>query len=110
MDLDLFKKLNDIITNNTKLAELDSTLLTWMRDSFTVDLVIGIGRICDADKRTQSLVRFLQDLKDHPEHLTRDAYIKLYKSDDSFILGLAGKHFDGLAGLFLSLCLCDVSL
>ena len=96
--LDLFKKLNDIITNNTKLAEFDSILLSWMRESFTVDLVIGIGRICDMDSRTNSLVSFLHELKRNPEFLTRARYIGLYEAKDSLTLEIANRTFNDLAG------------
>lgn len=96
--LDLFKKLNEIIRKNVRLMQMDATLLTWMRESFTVDLIMGIGRICDTDKRTQSLVRFLGELKNRPELLTRDAYIQLYRGEDALMLGFANRDFDGLAG------------
>ncbi|MCU0651860.1 MAG: hypothetical protein MUC39_02840 [Candidatus Omnitrophica bacterium] len=97
--LDLFRKTSEIINKNTRLASMDSTLLIWMRKAFTIDLVMGIGRICDTDKRTQSLVRFLHELKNHPEFLTRHAYIQLYKSENAIMLGLANRDFDSLAGL-----------
>lgn len=98
--LDLFMKVNEIISKNTRLASMDLTLMVWMRRAFTVDLVMGIGRICDTDKRTKSLVRFLQELKSEScqECLSRDAYIKLYRSENAFMLGLANGDFDRLAG------------
>ncbi|MDP8260249.1 MAG: hypothetical protein P9L96_04525 [Candidatus Gygaella obscura] len=96
--LDLFKKLNEVIIQNDRLAKMDPTLLVWMRRSFTVDLIMGIGRICDIDRRTQSLVHFLEELKNHSDLLTRDAYIRLYKREDELMLGFASRDFDGLAG------------
>lgn len=96
--LNLFKKLNDIISGNEKLKRMDSTLIGWMRKAFTDDLIIGLGRICDTDKRTESLIRFLKELKNHPECLTRSAYIQLYKSDNAFMLEIANRDFDNLAG------------
>ena len=96
--LDLFKRMNEIISKNVHFSRMDSTVITWMRRAFTVDLVMGIGRICDTDKRTQSLVRFLEELKGHPELLTRDAYLQLYKSDNALMLEFANRDFDGLVG------------
>ena len=96
--LDLFKKLNDIIANNAKLAKLDSTLLSWMRESFTVDLVIGIGRICVKDLRTNSLISFLNELKNNPEFLTRARHVGLYQTKDSLTLEVADRTFNNLAG------------
>lgn len=96
--LDLFKQLNDIIVQNKALSAMDSTLLTWMRRAFSADLVVGIGRIIDADSRTQSLVCFLRQLRDHPECITRDAYVSLYESVNHLTLEMANQHFDNIAG------------
>ncbi len=97
--LDLFKNLNEIIARNVDLTKMDATLLIWMKRAFTVDLIMGIGRICDSDTRTQSLVRFLEELKKHPELLTRDVYTQLYKSENALMLELANRDFDNLAGI-----------
>lgn len=96
--LDLFQRLNDIIANNEKLKRMDSTLIAWMRKAFTVDLVMGLGRVCDIDMRTESLVRFLEELKKRPGRLTRGAYIQLYKNDNALMLASANRDFDNLAG------------
>ena len=93
--LDLFDKLNGIVNANEALKKVDSTILRWMKDAFTADLVISIGRICDRDKRTLSLTRFLETLKERPEYLTRERYVKLWPASDSFF---ANRGFDNLAG------------
>jgi hypothetical protein len=93
--LDLFNKLSQIVTNNKELQKMDSTILDWMQDAFTTDLVICIGRICDRDKRTISLTRFLETLKDKPEYLTRERYVKLWPTSEDFF---AQRGFDHLAG------------
>ncbi len=93
--LDLFDKLNGIVNANETLKKVDSTILRWMKDAFTADLVISIGRLCDRDKRTLSLTRFLETLKERPEYLTRERYVKLWPVSDSFF---ANKGFDSLAG------------
>ena len=96
--LDLFKKLSDIIDENSQLREMDTTLLQWMKKAFTVDLVICIGRICDKHKKSNSLVQFLRILKEKDEYLTRQRYIKLCNSKNSLMLELANRGFDSLAG------------
>lgn len=98
--LDLFKKLMDMIDNNLRLKSMDKTALSWMRISFVVDLVIGISRICDTTKRTESLVKFLENLKNNNEHLlTRAKYITLYnKSSLDNENDMANRDFDNLAG------------
>ena len=93
--LDLFKKVFDLIDENKNLKSKDPTVLNWMHRAFLNDLVIGIGRICDEDKRSRSLTRFLYQLKKEKHLLTRTHYVSLYK-----ILPIekAHKDFDGLAG------------
>lgn len=106
--LDLFKKFGEIIDNNETLKTMDNTLLVWMRTAFSVDLVISMGRICDRDKRTDSLVRFLEDLKEKNNLLRRERYLGLWK-DGNFVRAssadkdfgkdfFANKGFDSLAG------------
>lgn len=96
--LNLFRKFNEIIKVNQRLNKMDSTILDWMTTAFTNDLVIGIGRICDRDKRTDSLVQFLGELKNAPGYLMRNRHIKLYNSVDNFMLNIANNSFDKLAG------------
>jgi hypothetical protein len=95
--LDLFKKLGEIIDKNQKIKEMDNTLVGWMRRAFITDLIIAIGRICDKDTRTGSLVNFLQELKDKKDYLTRERFVQLYPEDDRWD-GIANADFDNLAG------------
>jgi hypothetical protein len=97
--LDLFKKLSKIISSNQSLDKMDATLLVWMKRAFTADLIISVGRICDKDPRTESLVRFLEDLQHNKDYLSRERYIKLYRSSDKLMLELGNRDFDKLAGL-----------
>ena len=103
--LSLFRQLGEIIDSNKKFKTMDQTLFVWMRRAFTVDLVIGIGRLCDDSKNTKSLVRFLRTLKKDKFYLSRERYTDLYKNKfsndsmaDNFMKELAHKHFDRLAG------------
>lgn len=95
--LHLFKELGDIIDKNNRLKSMDQAVLSWMRKSFTVDLVVGIARICDTSKGTKSLVKFLSDLKKNRQYLTRKRYVALYK-DSPFDKSYANRHFDDIAG------------
>lgn len=97
--LDLYKKLTDILNSNEELRKMDNTILLWMRDAFTTDLVISIGRLCDRDRRSLSFVRFLEELKNHPEYLTRERHVKFYappKPDP--VVSFGDMSFDDLAG------------
>ncbi len=86
--LDLFKQLGDIINNNENLKGKDPTLLNWMKQAFTVDLVIGMYRLfCDKGETTNSLYRFLKKLKSDESkiYLTRERYVSLYKTPSAIM-------------------------
>lgn len=103
--LNLFKQLGKIIDENENLRGKDQTLFHWMRKAFTIDLVIGIGRLCDDGRDTQSLVRFLRTLKKKRSYLCRSRYVGLYKAkynDDKqmskYMIEIGERDFDRLAG------------
>jgi len=95
--LDLFQKLNEVIKNNEQLQSMDNTLLLGIRRAFTVDLVISIGRVCDTDRRTTSLVQFLGKLKMHDECLSRQGHLKLY-GESRGLIHVGNVTFNNLAG------------
>ncbi len=92
----LLEKFHHIVNNNHELRKMNGTVLTWMHNAFTDDLVISIGRICDGDNRTDSLLRFLKALKDKPEYLTRERHVKFYEPNP--IISFGDLSFDKLAG------------
>lgn len=100
--LNLFKELRNIVNKNNRLKSMDGTVLSWMNISFTVDMVIGMGRICDTTKRTRSLVRFLVKLKNNKQYLTRDRYVKFYKNTVFNGSDIPDEDFNNLAGEDLS--------
>lgn len=102
--LNLFKQLFEILDKNESLKSMDRTLFQWMRTAFTTDLVIGIGRLLDDKKNSLSFIRFLHELKDRDDYLSRKKYVEKYNnfsgvgSIRKYMLELANKHFDNLAG------------
>lgn len=93
--LDMFKQVNEIIEKNEKLKKMnDWSLIVWMKRAFTSDLVIGLGRICDDNKKTNSLYECLRELKQNPALLARNRFVRLYGSDSKS----AHRDFDELSG------------
>lgn len=93
--LDLYKKLSEIIEKNQQLQAMDNTILAWMKRAFSLDLAVGICRICDTHPKSASFVQFLRELKNKTEYLKRERYISLYPKLD---LEWANRDFDNLAG------------
>ncbi|MEK6563590.1 MAG: hypothetical protein AABZ65_00990 [Candidatus Omnitrophota bacterium] len=102
--LNLFKQLFEILDKNKSLENMDQTIFQWMRTAFTADLVIAIGRLLDDKKSSRSFIRFLHELKDRDDYLSREKYVEKYNnfpgvsSVRKYMLELANKHFDSLAG------------
>ncbi len=104
--LDLFNKVDDIMVQNKQFENMDTTVPLLMRFNFIVDLVMGIGRLCDRDHRTESLVRFLDSLRGSEEYLKRERFLGLYtkptetkESEKAYWVERANKDFDKLAGI-----------
>lgn len=102
--LNLFRQLFDIVGKNEFLKGMDQTLFGWMKNAFSTDLVIGIGRLLDDKKNSRSFIRFLHELKDRDDYLSRKKYIEKYNnstyigSSKNYMLELANEYFDNLAG------------
>lgn len=87
---------DEILQKNPIVKNSDPTYLSWIMRSSSVDLVIRVCRLCDDDKRTESLVRFLRELMRKPEYLKRERYTKLYEGNVAE--SLAVDDFNSLAG------------
>ena len=95
--LDSFKWFNEVVTNNEKLKAMNPTLLNWMKYSFTIDLIMGLCRLCDTTKGTKSLVKFLNNLKNNGDLLTRERHKNCYKNSNK-LKNNPDVIFDEIAG------------
>lgn len=93
--LQLFKNFRETLNGNEKLKSMNSTIPDWMHSSFTNDLAVAIGRLCDKTARTKSFVKFLEKLRKEDFYLSRGRYVGLYKNVG---LVMANHDFDSLAG------------
>jgi len=100
MSRQVIGKLRDVIARNERLQRWNVLLDRILRWYGTSTLVL-MAREVDTGKRVVSLVRLLDDIRRHPEELTRERYRRLHTgsahaaapSADPFALDPA--HFEG---------------
>lgn len=93
----LFQKLNDVLQANTRLQAMDKTLIGGIKRAFTVELVISVGRMCDKNPPSMSLVQFLKELRKQDDYLTRKRHVQLY-GPSTGLIDVGNATFDKLAG------------
>lgn len=93
-----FQKFIEIIENNAELPE-NNHFLVWIWENYLYSNSMGVRRLMDHDKRTNSLYNLLDEIKTNPEILSRKRYASLFedtgfKNDDTLI----NSFFDKLVG------------
>lgn len=95
----IFLEVQKIIKANPSLLE-DGVFIDWMTTVYVGDALMGIRRQLDLDNDSISLVRLLREVKQYPEVLSRDRYIKLHAETpvpdglESYFGQKANRNFD----------------
>jgi hypothetical protein len=100
IDQHIFYELQKIVRQNPRFAECDGLFTRWMASGFAQASALGIRRQARYDKRYPdniSLLRFLTEVKDDPDLITRQHYLGLYKAQNAPLV-LGEGDFDNLAG------------
>jgi len=74
----VFWEVQDIIRVNRQLQNTSSVFYDWMGSTFIHSTVLSVRRQLDTDKNSISLHRFLLELKEFPELISRDYHVSLY--------------------------------
>lgn len=73
---------------------------TWMDNTYTTTMLVGIRRLVDSDASSISFVTFLSAIKSNPHILSRSTYKGLYKKMGlGFPESYQDEKFDQLAGI-----------
>jgi len=75
-DLEIYKDLVEIVKANPGTLK-PPQFFNWAENNFLASFCIGIRRLSDADLRSVSLYRFLQEISWRPEVISRRSYIGL---------------------------------
>jgi hypothetical protein len=101
LDQFIFYELQKIVRDNPRFTESPGLFTRWMASGFAQASAVGIRRQARYDKRYEDnicLKRFLVEIKNHPELITRQSYLDLYKAQNAPI-ELGEADFDKVAGV-----------
>lgn len=92
----VYRELLDVVNSNSAILN-PAPFFNWLRDNYILAICIGIRRHTDADSRSISLRRMLEDLKQRPSAVNRRAFRALYRRHGR-PAGWADATFDRLVG------------
>jgi hypothetical protein len=97
----IYKVVRQIVVSNPRLRETPSIFWWWLDYAYGTTMLIGLRRLVDRSKEAISLYRLLDDIRKHPEALSRERYRRLLESlrkqqDD--VVQTANAVFDELCG------------
>ena len=95
LDRHVYREVRAMIASNTDL-QVPSTFYGWMNRAYVADMAVAIRRQTDRDRRSISLLRLIQDVRDHPEVISRRRYVGLY--DPGRMRTLGHRTFERYAG------------
>jgi hypothetical protein len=100
LDQFIFYELQKIIRQNPRFDGCPGQFTRWMASGYAQAAAVGVRRQVkykERDKNSVSLKRFLTEVKDHPDLITRQYHIGLYDAEnDPAHMGDA--VFDNIAG------------
>lgn len=91
----VFWETHKIIEANPSIQK-PSAFYTWMKSAYVTDIAVGIRRQLDSDPDTISLWNLLDELTMHPQAMSRQRFVALYKG--STVEMFADQDFDRFAG------------
>jgi len=89
----IYREVTGMISANPRL-QVPSSFYDWVRIAHVNDMTLGIRRLVDWDSRSISFIRLIEEIKDHPEVLTRRRYVALYRTG---LKRLGHRDFDRFA-------------
>ena len=75
----IYQKVTKLIQTNPRL-QVRSAFYDWMRAVYVTDMTVSIRRLVDWNKRTISFIRLIEDVKRHPEVISRRRFTHPYKN------------------------------
>jgi hypothetical protein len=96
----IFRELQKIAEKNPRFAESSGLFTQWMAWNFAQATAVGIRRFAkynEKDKDSVSLLRFLNEVKKHPDLITRQTHLALYQGKGAYP-HMGHSVFDEVAG------------
>lgn len=96
----IFHELQKIVEQNPRFADSPGLFTQWMASNYAQATAVGIRRFAkynEKDKDSVSLLRFLNEVKNHPDLITRQTHLQLYQGKGAYP-HMGHSVFDGVAG------------
>lgn len=90
----IFQEVRAMIDANPKIQK-HSSFYEWMANVYADSGSMAVRRQLDPDTRSVSLARLLNDIAEHPDILSRDRFVALYRPE---LRGAAHHEFDREVG------------
>ena len=90
----IFNEVRDIASSNPATHD-PNDFFAWLAENYASSAALGVRRLMDHDRRSLSILRFLEDILANVSVVTRDAYIAMYRPEHR---DLAHRHFSTLVG------------
>ena len=74
----IYREVTKLIQTNSRL-QVRSAFYDWMHAVYVIDMTVSIRRLVDWNRRTISFIRLLEDVKQHPEVISRRRFTYPYK-------------------------------
>src|SRR5436853_5225684 len=88
----IFWEVQSIIRNNERLSKTPSQFFEWMVEQFVYSSTMFVRRQADKTKRTVSLYKLLENIRSHPNVLTRERFLKAWGYDENHFLESGTKN------------------
>lgn len=75
----IYREVTKLIQEDPRL-QVRSAFYDWMRAVYVTDMTVSIRRLIDWDKRTVSFIRLIEDIKQHPDVISRRRFTHPYKN------------------------------
>ena len=75
----IYREVTKLIQENPRL-QVRSAFYDWMHSVYVTDMAMSIRRLVDWNKRTISFIRLMEDMKRHPEVISRRRFTHPYKN------------------------------
>lgn len=100
IDHDIFWELQKIVAANDRLEHRSGVFSRWMANGFATASAVAVRRQAKAGDDSISLKRFLREVRDFPELVSREHYLGFFADAEEWLREANGVgYFDSIAGV-----------
>ena len=98
LDDHLFWEFQKIVEHNDEFLKASGLFTRFIATGYIRSAAIGVRRQAKSDKDSVSVVRFLCEVRDYPQIVSRQHYVALYDGTESRRVEIGQRDFDRIAG------------